>query len=161
MTTKIIILISVFLLPAMSFAQGGKEKSTAVFIVKSDSSNEIITHALIAPMSSVKSLDLMSTQATTKRFPKSENLVAAIVTLNPNVTLISLKEFYKRRKITNWKQKGLIVDGSSILNSYDALIEESAVSSVDFSGESVKIETVVYKARILENRIRQISPIKQ
>ncbi|MFP5080942.1 hypothetical protein [Pedobacter sp. JCM 36344] len=144
MKTKIIILISVFLLPSMSFAQSAKEKVTAVFIVRSDSSNEVITHALIAPFSSVKSFDFLSSQATTKRFPNSENLVVAVVTLNPNVKLISLEDFYKRRKITNWKQKGLIVDGSTIpnTNSYDALIEESAVTSVDFKGENVKIETV-------------------
>lgn len=138
------LLMSVVLLPNMSFAQAVKENATAVFIVKSDSLNEVITHALIAPFSSVKTFDLLSTEATAKRFPNSENLMAAIVTLNPNVKLISLEDFYKRRKITNWKQKGLIVDGDVIpyTNWYDALVEESAITSVDFKGDTIKIETV-------------------
>ena len=143
MKTRFVILTWAFILPITLFSQVIQEKSSAIFIVKSDSSpKEVVTRNLIMPFSSAKSFEIMSSLDVKKRFPKSENLAVYIVTLNPNVKLIRIEEFYKRKKITTGKQKGLMVDGNLISNTSDALIEESSVTSILLQGDKVKLETL-------------------
>ncbi|MDB5004968.1 MAG: hypothetical protein JWQ34_3193 [Mucilaginibacter sp.] len=144
MKQTIKIIVGALLIQVCALGQAFAQKPSYITIVKNSSSTkEIVTRHLFVNSLSVADIHGMTQIEAEKRFGKLDNNTKVIIlTLNPNVKLTSLGQFYKRRNISGKaKNAPLVIDGELVRDTTNLLIDESVVETVNSNADSIVVKT--------------------
>ncbi|TSJ36443.1 hypothetical protein FO440_23365 [Mucilaginibacter corticis] len=142
---KLIAILSLIAIPALSFSQVPDHKSTVICIVKPNiNAKEVVTHHAIVGNENIVHLHQLTDKEIRRIIGKAaDNPIVLRMVLKPDVNLSTIGEFYSRHNIIGKLENSpLVIDGETMTDMTKLLIDGSIVRSVTQSLDSIVIRTI-------------------